>query len=276
MKSIKSALANIPWMLKFRYFLSAFRAPLTVIVSSRNKMKKYRRKYSGKRCFIIGNGPSLKAADLDKLKNEITFAANQIYKIFPQTDWRPTFYCVQDEEVLLGMDSEEFKSTVEAVQLSFVRMHSCHKIRQKRIHISNACYVPIFNDRTKPTSSSFTKDASKYIYDGGTVTYMSMQLAAYMGFSEIYLLGVDHNFPYRIDLNGETAVNDLNLLPHFYSVSDDKNERVLGNYHEFVTNCYQAAEDYSREDGTFRIYNATRGGVLEVFERVDLDKVVKR
>lgn len=52
--------------------------------------------HAGKRCFIIGNGPSLCAEDLDKLKDEYTFAANRIYEIFYLTEWRPTYYFVVD------------------------------------------------------------------------------------------------------------------------------------------------------------------------------------
>lgn len=57
---------------------------------------KLKNRYKNKRCFVIGNGPSLKLDDLNKLKNEFTFASNKIYKIFNQTDWRPSFYFAED------------------------------------------------------------------------------------------------------------------------------------------------------------------------------------
>ena len=64
----------------------------------------YKNKYSGKRCFLIGNGPSLKAEDLTKLyeNGEVTFAFNRVYNIFDDTGWRPTFYISQDEKMLGG------------------------------------------------------------------------------------------------------------------------------------------------------------------------------
>ena len=37
---------------------------------------------------------------------------------------------------------------------------------------------------------------------------------------------------------------------------------------------FEFAEEYSKEHG-FRIYNATRGGALEAFERVDFDSLFK-
>ena len=63
-----------------------------------NKIKNSKNSHLNRRCFIIGNGPSLTANDLDKLSenSEITFAFNRIYHIFEQTSWRPTYYMSQD------------------------------------------------------------------------------------------------------------------------------------------------------------------------------------
>ena len=52
--------------------------------------------HKGQRCFIVGNGPSLKIEDLDLLKDEITFACNKIFLAFTETEWRPTYYSVLD------------------------------------------------------------------------------------------------------------------------------------------------------------------------------------
>lgn len=64
-----------------------------------HRIKQFKNKYKGKRCFIIGNGPSLVKKDLDKLENEYTFAANMIYHSFKSTKWRPTFYTIADIEL---------------------------------------------------------------------------------------------------------------------------------------------------------------------------------
>ena len=68
------------------------------------RLTAYKGKYAGKRCFLIGNGPSLRAEDLTKLheSGEVTFAFNRIYNIFDKTPWRPTFYISQDEKMLAG------------------------------------------------------------------------------------------------------------------------------------------------------------------------------
>lgn len=276
--SIKKIIKRIPGVMKLRLLLSAFQAPTAVIIKNRRLVLKYKNIYKGKRCFIIGNGPSLKPEDLDRIQGEITFAANRIYMIFPKTSWRPTFYCVQDENVLLEMEKRDLEKTANESQSTFMRMHSFRKIKKNKINIRNLVYIPIWVYQLKSRSAPFTKKADRYIYDGSTVTYMSMQLAAYMGFQEIYLIGVDNNFPYRMEEDGKVIVNDLNVDSHFYDGAENNRgndawKRRSNNY-KFVTNSYQSAEDFSRKDGTFRIYNATRGGILEVFERVDLDEVI--
>ena len=63
-------------------------------------LKSFFKKYENKRCFIVGNGPSLNIADLESIKNEITFGFNRIYYMFDKTDWRPTFYCSEDIQIL--------------------------------------------------------------------------------------------------------------------------------------------------------------------------------
>lgn len=69
-------------------------------LSRKNNYKTYfssiKESKKGKRCFIIGNGPSLNAKDLDKLVNEDTFGVNEIHRLFSKTLWRPTYYIIID------------------------------------------------------------------------------------------------------------------------------------------------------------------------------------
>lgn len=277
---IKQLIIKIPGGWNCKTLLDAFHAPLPVIWSSHRKILKYKGKYKGKRCFVIGNGPSLTAEDLNKIKGEYSFAANRIYNIFSQTGWRPTFYCVQDENVLLEMNKQDVINTTHASMATFIRLHGYAKIRDICNEFKQLIFVPIWLYTLKNSyRAPFSKRAEKYVFDGTTVTYMSLQLAAYMGFSEIYLLGVDNNMPFRWTRDGKIIENDLKLASHFYDGAENNTGEQAwlrrASYYDFVTGSYQTAENYSRKDGTFRIYNATRGGILEAFERVDLDEVMK-
>jgi hypothetical protein len=120
----------------------------------------------------------------------------------------------------------------------------------------------------------FSLDCEKIIYDIATVTYYSLQLAAYMGFEEIYLLGMDNRYAFSMQRDGTIVRNE--------GVCDYFGEESLGQEQPMpkwapatweMDVAYAYAEKYSREHG-FRIYNATRGGYLEAFERVDLDDIL--
>ncbi len=65
-------------------------------------------RHKGEKCFIIGNGPSLRAEDLQKLyeKEIISFATNRIFHIFDQTEWRPDYYVSEDVDVLRSVTEE--------------------------------------------------------------------------------------------------------------------------------------------------------------------------
>lgn len=271
---VKKIVLNIPGARNARLYLSAYRAPLSVIIMSKRAIKKYKDKYKGKRCFIIGNGPSLKAEDLDKLVNEYCFAANKIYCIYPQTKWRPTFYCAQDENFLRDISGDDIDLATNRCKVSIFRLHSYHKIKNKIPRIHNLLFVPITAAKKK-NRLGFENNAEKTLYDGSTVTYMSMQLATYMGFSEIYLLGMDHSFPYIWTKDGELKVNDLSIASHFYDGAQNnigENAWKCRSHNVETTDAYMTAYENCQKIGC-KIYNASRGGALEVFPRVDFDSL---
>ena len=89
-----------------------------------------------------------------------------------------------------------------------------------------------------------------------------------MGFKEIYLLGIDHNYSIELDENGNLYKNN-GVRDHFSD--NDKTENVPQTFKS--TLAYKAAKEYADRNG-IKIYNATRGGKLEVFERKTLEEVL--
>ena len=223
-------------------------------------------KYSGQRCFIIGNGPSLTKEDLELLKNEVTFASNRIFKMFEQTEWRPTYYAVFDDSVAADKD---LQSNVNAMPCEgkFLRAQGWLSNRG----INNPCYIHSFHSRKYLVTPEFSLDLSKGIFTIATVTYALIQIAYHMGFREIYLLGVDHKYRNEQKKDGTIIVN--NTKSYFGDAGNFEKTVVAASWE--MEEAYKFAEQYSRENG-FRIYNATRGGHLEIFERVDLDSLFQR
>ncbi len=226
-------------------------------------------KYRGNRCFIIGNGPSLKASDLDMIAGEFSFGANKIYNIYDKTTWRPTFYICMDSMSI----AEEIANESDKIQADYCfinwQQHKCFE-GDTRIYFCNAnprYVINIWGD----DNVTFSTDCARVIDNARTVTYTAIQLAAYMGFNEIYLLGVDANYPFYRDRHGRKHGTDATEA-HFMNGGYNRIDYMVKETNE---NGYRVAKEYGDTHGV-RIVNCTRGGKLDVFEREDLEKVLQR
>jgi hypothetical protein len=236
--------------------------PLSKNASTLIKLKN---KHSNMRCFIIGNGPSLKTEDLDKLQNEITFAFNRIYYLFERTDWRPTYYCSEDEKTI-------FKSKEEINNLKIEKkFFPVNFPWDYKINFQNANYY-IFKLGDSKVEPKFSEDIVNGIFWGNTVAYTAIQIAVYMGIKEIYLLGIDHHFSKMENDKGEIVIDEAAKDYFTEKYNNDKDDLYIPNV-EISTRAFTAARKYA-DDHNIKIYNATRGGKLEVFERVDFDKII--
>lgn len=220
--------------------------------------------HKGERCFIIGNGPSLRADDLDKLIGEYTFAVNRIYLIFEKTDWRPSYYAIQDQN-LANRYYDEIVNLDLPVKFVSKKMENLIQGGKGRIYYYN--YVRRLFDGSSP---EFSDDPSKETFEGGTVTYLCLQLATYMGFSEIYLIGNDFDYSVSKDSNGVKVSNVKDYFSDAYI--SPKENRFLPRLDLCQIGFEYAFEYLSKRD--VKVYNATRGGKLEVFPRVDFDELM--
>lgn len=232
-------------------------------------IEQFKGKYEGKRCFIIGNGPSLTGKDLDLIRGEISFACNRIYNIFDKTTWRPDFWMCTDAECL----ADEFENIKKLEgPVKFVRNMGKKYVIEERDQIHKIIiYDKFVLDKNKFMKNSLSTECNKYFSMSFTVTCEEIEFAIYMGFKEIYLLGVDHNYPISIDKSGKKTV-DNNVKSHFGG-GGCKDANLHYIYIDAATQCYQVYQDYAKKHG-IHIYNATRGGKLEVFERVNLNDVI--
>ncbi|MBR0341455.1 MAG: DUF115 domain-containing protein [Oscillospiraceae bacterium] len=222
----------------------------------------YKNIYPGKRCFVIGNGPSLTVDDLEKLNDEITFATNGIFHVFEKTLWRPTFYMSMDNSFL---DSQIENIKREVVGRKFLNFYSEKYGRQESDDIVYFLIKgPYVADRSKFFQEDVSEDVSKYFAQTFSVTTTCIEFAIYMGIKEIYLLGVDNNFT--------QAINTNNANIHFYS--NEKGLQSIVHYAENQIKSYELYREFGKKHGC-QIYNATRGGMLEVFPRINLDTVLE-
>lgn len=232
-------------------------------------IKTFKNKYAGKRCFIIGNGPSLRFEDLNLLVNEYTFGANRIYKFFDRTIWRPSFYMATDRDVIReswqDLNAYNFNEIFLDVDPDFDLSQINGNVT--RIYQDAKFRINKYNDLT----AYISEDVSKCFSVGYTVTFCAIQFAIYMGFKEIYLLGMDFNFSTRRGKNGSIQ-KDNSIKDHFY---EKKYNAITPFYYDNNLYAYNVAKQYADVHG-IKIFNATRGGKLEVFERVDFDSIIKK
>ncbi|PEL07021.1 6-hydroxymethylpterin diphosphokinase MptE-like protein [Bacillus sp. AFS017336] len=221
------------------------------------KLKKIKNKHLGERCFIVATGPSLKIEDLEKLRGEITFSMNSICLAFEETDWRPTYYGIQcmGNYLRFEKDIKDLNSECKFIGEPIL----------KQTEIPEEYYVypmNMLNHYWQHTNynTKFSDDAFTVVYDGYSIAYSLLQIAVYMGFKEIYLLGADCN--YSSDLNHH--FKNYDCFDPSYSVAGIK-----------MIHAYKVAKNYA-DLHNIKIFNATRGGMLEVFERVNLDEVLAK
>ena len=232
------------------------------------KFAAYKNKYLGQRCFFIGNGPSLRSEDLTRLQEagEISFAFNRIYNIFDQTQWRPTFYISQDEKMLAGC-ADIVNQVIPPEKFIPIQLKWWHGIT-----INDALYFNIINQQIDdPQKFGFSDDIAQGIFNAATGMYTAAQIATYMGFSEIYLIGVDHHF--RISQNNKGEIVIDNSTKDYFSdkYNEDKDSLCIPNT-EKSTVTYIAMKNHC-DRRNIQVYNATRGGKLEVFPRIDFDSL---
>lgn len=221
--------------------------------------------HKGKRCFIIGNGPSLLPEDLDLLKNEITFAFNRIYYIFDQTEWRPTYYMCTDREIL----SANYKAIKE------LDLDNKLISRYARKYIGDDESVKyMMMDRVmlpkKYRMKNISLDISERFSPVPTVACSAMELAIYMGFKEIYLLGMDNNY----NIKKAEGVDVVDSDSYFKGMKQENVTIGKGDTKEIRDQFYQVFRTEALKYGV-KILNATRGGMLDVFDRVCFDDIMK-
>ncbi|MDD6192828.1 MAG: DUF115 domain-containing protein [Lachnospiraceae bacterium] len=219
----------------------------------------YKNKYQGKRCFIVATGPSIKMEDLELLhrKKEYCFGMNKIFYLLDKVNWKPNFYFVSDPKIMSDY-AEEIEHCMAGAKFAIDLENSFWK-RQHSDDIIK--YHGVYGGTGEDI---FCEDLEKGVSANYTVTYVCMQFAIYMGFKEIYLIGVDHNY------NGQ--INDGQN--HVYGNMDHKAKTISyrSTYMENAEKSYRSAKKYAEAHG-IKIYNATRGGKLEIFERVEFDSL---
>ena len=224
------------------------------------QIKNIKNIHKGKRIFVVATGPSLCVEDVEKLKNEITIGLNTIFDIYPMTEWRPTYYFLGDFK---GIDIFNSRK-VDIFAKKYVILS--HKFRGK-VNVEQAIYVPMswldhWYNYENTTDLRYSDNLLWGMYCLLNSTALAINLATYMGASEVVLIGCDN------DYRGKFHFADDETSDMIDDKADHAERTYIGSVKafEFVKK--------ETEKRNCKVINATRGGRLEVFERQTLEDVL--
>jgi hypothetical protein len=224
---------------------------------------KFKNLHKGERIFVLGNGPSLNLDDVNLLKDEISFAANKIYLMNDSTEWRPTYYCVEDN-LVMKQNFQQINNLKSSIKFFPADMLAYSP------KVKDGLYYSFIQENNYPSLPSVSNDAMNGIYWGSTVVYSMVQLALFMGASEIYIMGVDFTFEVskKHDSNSKEIISE-GEVNHFHKDYRKKGEKWNLPNLEIQEMSFEALRNYSDLNET-KIYNITRGGKLEKLVRIEL------
>ncbi len=248
---------------KKRWFYAAYRK----LKSRRADIQRLHNIHAGDRCFILGGGPSLLKMNPAHLVDEITFGVNGCFLIFDWLGFHPSYYVVEDSLVYEDRRDEILHSVTQSRALFPIQF------RTSAFDRANFSYFrAVYDLDERPGWPAFSTNCSELVWIGGTVTYVCLQLAYYMGVRDVYLIGMDHTYtkPGHTITRGTEWTSQGNDPNHFHPDYFGKGMRWHDPRLDRMEKAYRAADGAFRRAGR-RIWNATCGGALEVFDRVDYE-----
>lgn len=237
--------------------------------------------HKGERCFILATGPSISTQNLLPLKDEICISINMFYLNHDYDAIKPRYHLVSgiaphpkitDKLGRLWFSEIEKKVKADYLLLNYL----------DRPFVERNIFFPskkvFYFDFSMPLEEQPLEiiDAATSLYASQTASMMAIQLAIYMGFSKIYLLGMDHDGILRYTKR---------LPMHFYKPQDsifEKQKIHDGDNLDWETEFhnqwilwkqYKILKKYT-DLHKIKIINVTPKSLLDVFERADYDSIV--
>jgi hypothetical protein len=218
----------------------------------------YKNAHQGESCFLIGNGPSLRQMDLSPLRERVTIGLNKIYLLFDKLGFQTTYLTAANPYVI-QQAAEEFASlSMPQFTVMWGREFSA---KHPNVLFLREKYQPLFST-----------DITKGVNIDSTVTYLAMQIAYYMGFETVVLIGVDHSFQSKGDPHTTVKLggSDPNHFdPSYFGYGVPWQLPDLDG----SARAYQRAKGIFEASGR-RILDATVGGKLQVYEKISYERAL--
>lgn len=246
--------------------------------SYRERLMSLHNIHKGRRCFILGNGPSLGNTNLSLLKDEITIGSNGIFLKFDEIGFSTTYFTMEDAEQV--EDREQQLETVKGPTRIFALYNSyCIPERDDTIFANvERCSHGSGSQgkRFKDIYPQFSLDFASVVYLGATITYINIQLAYYLGCDPIYLIGLDHNYgealnkysPGKIDITDDVLkeLDNAHFIPGYHSVGGRFGVPYVEQQEMAYAHAYYTLQAQGRN-----IFNASTATKLTIFPTVNYE-----
>ena len=205
--------------------------------------------HKNQRCFIIGGSPSLNLLDLSPLNNEYTFTVNRGYNLKEKGLLHSTYHIIQDKLLFFN---DKIANEIPFDYMNYLILYAGIKIENK--HIQNLIFYDYMH-MINYEETEFQPDLTQKLVEGYSVIYTTLQIAAYMNFKDIYIIGVDLDFK--------------NITGHSYKETEGEIERQKRSHLN-----QQRMQDYIAKAVIFlnkrnvNVYNASPTGKLNCMPRV--------
>jgi hypothetical protein len=219
-----------------------------------NRLVTVHNRHAGERCVLIANGPSLNRMDLSFLRQHTVIGMNKIFLGFRKFNFYPKYYVAVNRKVLEQSANDIHKLNC----VKFISDRADGLIDEDGL---------TYRINTTRAPKRFCHDIGQGVHEGWTVTYAALQVAYYLGFREVIVIGMDHRFQYAGAPNqaGKLDGPDPNhFSPDYFGHGQAWDNPDLAHSEE----SYRVARIEYERDGR-HIIDATLDGACDIFEKAD-------
>lgn len=218
-----------------------------------------------KRCFLIATGPSLNKTNLKLIKDEICFSVNTFFNGMDKFGVYPSYWVIVDGKVLKEHCKKFSELNTSLFIASSAAIEFCKNFNKYKKIFEK---IPILIRRNGALwyFKKFPINLKKGTWWGGSVTIQTLQIIFHMGFKEVYLLGCDCNYLGAHHFDGKCYNFQYDGVKGKEFIDKDRKRWSI------TFESYKICKKTFENDGR-KIYNATVGGKLEIFERKSLEKI---
>ena len=266
-----------PRLSKFKLLTKKF------VAGNRHYISTLHNKFKGRRCFVIGNGPSLSTLNLDLLVNDLTIGSNGVYKLFDKFKFRPNYLLFQDKHTISGKANEI--NAIKGIP-KLVSLNSSHLVKKdKYTYFFNlANHLGWENIRSssqkelKGNLPIFSNNFAEFATNMGNVSHTAIQLAFFLGCNPVYLVGCDHSMADLMNdfEPGHIKITEKNL-PIFQKYHFTENYYKIGDeigvpFIELENQAYKSCNDFFKSSGR-QLLNAGLDSRVPFIPKIDFDSL---